>query len=280
MGVKVIKGGGRHVSHTLINRGVKIVNMVERRRASSALSGQWPNAEQIKLVELLRYTPMEMTSPLVAVLVPVLGRPARVEPLVRSFTETSSAHARLYFIAQQSDLDEVAAIRATGYEPIIVGDDDRSWARKINRGYNKTSETWMLLGADDIAFAPGWIDAIMPILQEHRGVIGTNDLGNHGTIHGTHSTHPLVHRSYADLCGTVDERNSVVHGNYDHNYPDTELVATAVRRGLYVHRADCVIEHLHPAWGKGQDDATYQRGNLKVQQDAALFTSRRSLFGF
>jgi hypothetical protein len=228
---------------------------------------------------------------LIAVLVPVLARPHRVAPLLSSFrAATGECDATLYFIAQHSDTDEVAAIRealgdvggpGNGDGLILVDDHDRSWAKKINRGYERTTESWLLLGADDLAFRPGWVDTIRGrgLLYGHRGVIGTNDLGNPGTMIGTHSTHPLVCRGYADVMGTADERLHVLHEGYDHNFPDNELVATARKRGLYIHCCECVIEHLHPAWHKGHTDATYARGQKNFFQDQKLFEARARRFG-
>lgn len=238
-------------------------------------------AADLPLVDVLHAAASAVEQPRIAVLVPVLARPQRVAPLLRSFTTaTCSNDATLYFIAQRSDGAELAALRAADVEPILVDDSDRSWAKKINRGYEQTSEPWLLLGADDLAFHPGWVDAVRGRLRDHPGVIGTNDLGNGATMAGTHSTHPLVRRLYADICGTADERRRVVHEGYDHNFPDTELVATARGRGLYVHALDCVIEHLHPAWGKAPRDATYALGRRRVREDRALFVRRGRMFGW
>jgi len=221
------------------------------------------------------------TMPLVAVLVPVLGRPHRVRALVDSFSAaTSPGDAALYFVAQSSDVEEVAAIRAAGLEPILVGDEDRSWARKINRAFERTSETWMLLAADDLRFHAGWVDSVRRLLSVHEGVIGTNDLGNPSTMQGLSSTHPLVRRKYAQVCGTADERNKVLHEGYDHNFADSELVNTAKRRGLYVHCFGCRVEHLHPAWGKGDWDPVYARGQSTYHQDGALFAARGRSHGW
>jgi hypothetical protein len=218
---------------------------------------------------------------LVDVIVPVLSRPHRVAPLLGSFrAATEAGDARINFIAQRSDVAELEAIRAEGLEPILVDDCDRSWAKKINRGYEATSAPWILLGADDLSFHRGWVDVVRHQLRSHRGVIGTNDLGNRHTIEGTYSTHPLVRRLYARICGTVDERNKVVHEGYDHNFPDTELVITARNRGLYLHRTDCVIEHLHPFWGKSTNDPVYARGQAHVREDQALFVARGRRFGW
>jgi len=219
--------------------------------------------------------------PLIAVLVPVLRRPQRVQPLLDSFrSATDRNDAKIYFIAQTSDSEEVAAIRAVDIEPILVADGHRSWAKKINIGYRSTDEPWLLLAADDVAFHSGWVDVIRPLLLSHHGVLGSNDLGNKATIHGLHSTHPLVRRAYADHCGTVDERGKVLHEGYDHNFPDTELVATAKKRGLYLHRQDFIIEHMHPVWGKGQTDPVYKLGAQNFARDQALFLNRSKRFGF
>jgi hypothetical protein len=238
--------------------------------------------EQRLLAELRAAVSAEHpTSPPIAVLVPVLGRPHRVGELLGSFrSATSPADARLYFIAQVSDVEEVAAIRAHGFNPILVGDEDRSWGRKINRGFERTGESWLLLGADDLRFHAGWVERVRHLLKAHMGVIGTNDLGNPSTMTGTSSTHSLVRRSYARICGTADERNKVLHEGYDHNFPDSELVVTARRRGMYVHCVRCVVEHMHPAWGKGHMDTVYARGQQTYHQDSALFAHRRRVFGW
>jgi hypothetical protein len=244
---------------------------------------RWAGPEETALRhQLVHYVQSEIFgAPLIAVIVPVLGRPSRVAPLLESFrVATSDNDARIYFVAQRSDTAEVEEIMRLGHEPILVDDHDRSWCRKINRGYERTTEPWLLLGADDLDFHIGWVDIVRRLLLSHPGVIGTNDLGNPNTMKGNTSTHPLVRRAYAKICGTADERDRVLHGGYDHNYPDTELVATARARSLYIHRADCIIEHLHPAWGKAATDETYLLGQRRVQQDAALFTQRAKTFGW
>lgn len=217
---------------------------------------------------------------LIAILVPVLSRPHRVAPLLESFRRATSPNdAALYFVAQRSDHEEIEAIRACEADAILVEDADRSWAKKINRGFAATSEPWLLLGADDLAFHPGWVDSVRDRLRTYPGVIGTNDLGNSSTMNGKSSTHPFVRRSYASIFGTADERGKILHEGYDHNFPDSELVQTAKARGLYTHERRCMIEHLHPLWGKGQHDRIYQLGQRNWNADEALFKQRCRTFG-
>lgn len=266
-------------------RGKKRIRAVIASRAQAAVARAAPSRthvlsalERSLLLDLNSAVAAEVLptdSPPIAVLVPVLSRPQNVSKLVASFrATTSSKDAVLYFVAQASDAAEVEAIRRAGFEPILVDDANRSWAKKINRGFEQTTEPWLLLGADDLRFRSGWVDVVRKLLRVHRGVIGTNDLGNGSTIRGTSSTHPLVRRKYAEICGTIDQRNKIVHEGYDHNFPDTELSLTAKQRGVYIHCVRCIIEHMHPAWGKSSSDATYRRGQSSFRQDGALFSAR------
>lgn len=230
----------------------------------------------------------------IAVLVPVLNRPRNVRPLCDSFLASDvCGRATLYFIAQDNDYAEVVAIEenARRCKLIVVPADKQSWAKKINAGYEATTEPWMLLCGDDVRFHPGWIDALAPHMANHD-VIGTSaqtqSTGRReqrqnarGRVDRTpHSPHPLVARSYADEFGTVDERRKVVHDGYHHNFPDTELYRTALIRGRYGFARECVIEHRHPIYATAEDDDTYRLGRSRFEDDERLFQSRAKRFGF
>lgn len=213
----------------------------------------------------------------IAVLVPVLGRPQRVKPLIESLRQ-STDEATIYFIANESDREEVDAIRKAEANLFLC--EGVSWAKKINFGFANTVEPWMLLGADDLKFHSGWVDRIrMNLVSKKAGVVGTNDGGNVTTFHGAHSTHPLVSRNYAMQFGTIDGRG-ICCEQYHHNYVDNEIVETAKLRGQWVHEKECLIEHLHPIWGKAPHDATYIKGRERIHEDCALFAARSRRFGF
>jgi hypothetical protein len=38
------------------------------------------------------------------------------------------------------------------------------------------------------------------------------------------------------------------------------------------------VEHLHPFWGKGKHDATYEKAMAHGRADQQLFTARRALW--
>jgi hypothetical protein len=218
----------------------------------------------------------------VAVLIPVLDRPSRVGPLVDSLTvsENTEAPATPYFLCSPGDDAQIAAVRASGSELFVVdwepGRGD--YAKKMNYGWRHTEEEWVFFAADDVLFRPGWLEACFRVFGETEAcVIGTNDLGNRTVMDGRHSTHTLVHRDYA-VCGSIDDPTVILHEGYWHNWVDNELVETAKWRGTFASAGDAHVEHLHPFWRKGGDDATYERGRRHFNDDQALFNQRRRLW--
>jgi glycosyl transferase family 2 len=225
----------------------------------------------------------------IAILAPVLGRPQNATPLVESIAESAAVDWHLVFLASPDDYDEIEACFRAAREiaPDRVHVTVVTWAagagdyaRKINHGYRVTAAPYVLCAADDLLFHPGWDTALLEAAERFDvGVVGTNDLGNQRTVNGTHSTHPLVARCYIDrLGGHVGHPGSVYFEGYDHQWVDTELVATAQTRGCYAHCAGAIVEHRHPMWGKAQSDATYRKGLARGDDDRRLFESRRMLW--
>lgn len=220
-----------------------------------------------------------MTS--VAVLVPVLGRPHRADPVARSIRE-SEPRATPLFLCSPEDDAEIAECRRVAWTLVMkweAGHGD--YARKMNFGYlhaRNLGFEWVFLGADDLVFHPGWFDAC---LRAHDSgdfcVVGTNDLGNTRVVRGHHSTHTLVHTDYLD-CGTADEDGLILHEGYGHQFVDDEFIQTAMGRHTYVHARDAQVEHLHPNWGKGGDDATYRKGAASFEADRLLYEDRQPLW--
>jgi hypothetical protein len=220
----------------------------------------------------------------IVVIVPVLNRPQRALLVAQSLHESAVHDYRLVFVCSPGDDAEIDAChyasRELGADIHIVnwqpGHGD--WAKKINAVYAQTEEPFLLLGADDLVFHPGWDVAALEIAHRGFGVVGTNDLGNPTVKRGLHSTHPLVARDYIDACGTVDECGKILHEGYRHNWVDAELVETAKQRGAWAFAADSLCEHFHPFWSKAEDDPTYVAGREHYNADSRLFQSRRRLW--
>lgn len=216
--------------------------------------------------------------PDVVILVPMLGRPHRVQPLLESI-DTTTPGARVLFCLTPGDNEVVAAVEKAGREHITVqwqrhGD----YARKINAGYRHTTEPLIFLGADDLRFHPGWLSAARRALTPGIGVVGTNDLGSPRVRSGEHATHCLVTRDYADQYGTIDQPGQIMHEGYWHEFVDDEMVETAKHRKAWAHAADSHVEHLHPSWRKAPQDALYRQQGARMRHSRPLFEQRRQLW--
>lgn len=212
--------------------------------------------------------------PALAVLVPVLGRPHRIVPFLQSLAAATPGRYRVVFIADSHDTPTIGAIEKAHATPLIV---DGNYAHKINKGVHATSEQLLFLGADDLHFHPGWLEAAKAKLTPGIGVVGTNDLCNGRVIAGEHSTHSLVTRAYTEL-GTIDDPTRLLHEGYPHEFVDDEFVQTAMYRGAYAHAHDSVVEHLHPQVGKAPMDDLYAAQRQRMRHGARIYRRRRHLW--
>lgn len=213
------------------------------------------------------------------ILVPMLGRHHRVEPLLASIDQATPA-ASVLFLLSNNDTRVRQVVRASGrrfrelpYQP--VGD----YALKINMGAAVTSESLLFTGADDLFFHPGWFERALAALGPGIGAVGTNDLGNPRVTAGEHATHFLLTREYVRR-GTIDQPDSgmIFHPGYPHEFVDDEFVETAKHRGAWAMALDSYVEHLHPHWGKAKTDALYQQQPSRMRMGQAIYRRRRGLW--
>lgn len=218
----------------------------------------------------------------VNVLIPVLERPGRVAPLMESLRNSVGPEHALHelFLCSPGDDEEIAAITSGGFDYAVMewpaGDGD--FAMKTNTGVALTDREWVFVGADDLYFHPGWLDAC---LATHKAtgalVIGVNDMGNPTVMRGHYATQMLVHRDYATN-GVIDAPGLLLCEEFSHNCVDTELVETARFRGTFASARDARVEHLHHVWKKSVDDATYAKGREKHLLDRQRLQRRRHLW--
>jgi glycosyltransferase involved in cell wall biosynthesis len=217
----------------------------------------------------------------VLVVVPVLRRPHRAEPLAASLAAATPEPHRLLFVCTEGDADEIAACRAIGADVLTIDhrpEDGGDYAIKTNAAVSESTEPRIFTGADDLHFHPGWLPAATARLTDGIGVVGTNDLGSPRVVAGDHATHSLVTRTYAAQ-GTADQPAAVFHEGYFHNFVDDELVGTAKARGAWAFAADSHVEHLHPHWNRSiPRDAVYDLAQGRFERDRRLFRRRRHLW--
>lgn len=207
------------------------------------------------------------------ILIPVLGRPHRVKPVLRSIAGTVSVPHRVLFICDPGDREQQHAIAMAGGWMISPGG---GYAAKIRAGVNATDEPLVFLGADDLEFRAGWLEAATARIAGGASVVGVNDLIPRRRQRRGHATHFLMTRAYANL-PTIDGAPGPLSGAYDHNFVDDELIATATSRGVYAYAADSHVRHDHPMTG-GQDDDTYRKGRAGFHADRTIFQGREHLW--
>lgn len=221
-------------------------------------------------------------------IVPVLGRPERVEPFMQNWLETTTVASALVFVSSPSDLEERIALRLQGAYSIVAefepGPGD--FAKKTNMAARMSKDVWpesryIFAGADDLLFHEGWDTAALEMAEKTgKGMIGTQDGGNPLVVRGRHATHSLFSRRYIEEEGASwDGPGTVYSESYDHQYVDAEAVHIAQQRGEWVFCEASYVEHLHVLWGKAPDDATYRKALAHGVSDGALFRARQRLYG-
>lgn len=222
----------------------------------------------------------------VLIVVPLLGRPHRVRPLLESVAATSvesrvllviSAHDTGTAMAVQAALNIVPKLSMLAIGYTNIGD----YAKKINAAFLITDEPFLFLGADDLKFHPGWCEAALARMEDPKiGVVGTQDMGNPRVLAGEHSTHSLVRRAYVYEPGAViGQPGAVLNPDYPHEWVDDELVRTAMFHRAWDFAEDSIVEHLHPNWDKAPTDAIYDESLERSRVGERLFYHRRHLWG-
>lgn len=204
------------------------------------------------------------------ILIPVLNRPHRVEPLMKSAL-AATPEAEVLFLADPDDEPELEALEAAGANYLTI---DTGYAGKINHGVRKTDRPLIFTGADDLHFHQGWFEIARDEINERVRVVGTNDLCSDRVQAGLHATHLLMTRDYA-LQPTADGGRGPFCEYYHHWFCDDELVETAVARNVITFAFGSIVEHYHPMVGKAETDSTYVKGASRRREDKRLYLRRR-----
>jgi len=214
----------------------------------------------------------------VAVLVPTLGRPNRIESLLENLRTSTSGDFSVYFVAERDDAPTIESVRRARAN-LIFNEGPSTYASCINTAYRQTDEPYIFLAADDVVFVCRWLEAALACMADPAiGVVGTVDPR---APTPDHSAHSLVRRQYvAERSGCLDLRDAVLYP-YWHGFTDHELVGVAKSRNAYKYCEAALVEHRHPGWdslgrvrGGASLDATYRKGNRYHRQDTITFIDR------
>ena len=218
---------------------------------------------------------------MIDILVPVLGRPGNVDSLIESIYRTTSVPHKVWFLTSPDDEAQREACLATDERIIEVEGKHNQYPRKMNVGFRASTESFVLLAADDIDFQADWDTIALTMAEETgAGVIGLNDLANKQVMKGVWSTHPLVRRSYImEQGGSLDGPGTLLHEGFDHNFVERELCGLAMQRGKWDFAPEAKVKHRHPIYRTATEDETYKKGQSTFRQDQLLFLERAKLWG-
>ena len=216
---------------------------------------------------------------MIAVLVPTFGRADRLARVAANIAENTETEHRVVFAVEAEDVASIAAAAELDVD-VVVNEGRPNYSGAITTAYRETPAEYVFAGADDLNFQPGWDTAALALMDGWVQVVGTNDLLNPYVTAGLHATHYLVDRRYLDDVGGVVDQGpgSFLFDGYDHQYTDTEFIATAKMRSRFRPCLESVVEHIN-AWSpKGTVDATAHKTQVTAAADSALYDSRRDLW--
>ena len=169
-----------------------------------------------------------------AVLIPTFQRPHRLWEVAENALQ-SSPDVVVYFVVEADDAGTMEMIPSNPFSNVnfIYNERSRNYAGAINTGVHRTTEPLVFAGADDLNFHGGWLEIATAQMIDPIKVVGTNDLANPDVLAGSHATHYLVARDYATN-GVVDEPGPMLHEGYNHNWTDTEFIATAREKKQWI----------------------------------------------
>lgn len=206
----------------------------------------------------------------VAILVPILDRPHRIEPLLANIAATTpEPHSVVFATSDNASIEECNRLGA--WQSI---DDGDTWPNRINRLFHATDDEYVFLCADDVLFHDGWLPPLLAAQEDMGGGVAVPV-----DLHNPYGTLALVARSYIDaFSGCIDTPGVVVWPSYEHNWSDTELFQVAASRGRHRYVPESVVEHLHHGIGRSNalpHDGTYAKGHEAFQRDHVRHLARR-----
>lgn len=172
------------------------------------------------------------------------------------------------------DLQEHGSALVRVYTPVKVV--QRPSGSTAVEGWNMAADAamsdgadWLVLGADDIVWGPGWLAAALAAAEPGKAqVVGLND--GHTNLHH-YGAHYMVTADFVNK----HQGGYFIPPHYKSWWFDRETCEKADHLGLYVASWDAMAEHLHPEWKTAEMDDTYKMGYALHDADQKLYNKRK-----
>lgn len=213
--------------------------------------------------------PEAVKAPRVSVVIPTRHRAEGLARSLQSLLATTQGfEVEPVVVADLDDGETLARFRASDapWKVVVNPDPELTGIPKWNLGAAASTGDWLVTGADDVVWQPGWLQAALN--SRHSGFVGLND-GR--TDPQKFSTHYMLTRGLAiDLLGGVLQVPA-----YRAWYSDIEVCERMRRAGRYVTAPEPSLEHAHPALGTGPRDELHERAQVFYAADKDTFERRR-----
>lgn len=227
----------------------------------------------------------------VTIVVPVLGRPQNAAPFMASLRASITCGDRpdvIVVVNYQTDVETEDAWIAAGASVLHCAVEPGSFGQKANLAAGFIDNGWMFLCGDDVAFHPGWLEAALTDVPDEVCVIGVSEIPDDAVLDrgrigpayeatlrsAEHTNHMFFRMSYIREKGASWDGPGTVAGPYRHWFTNNEMSTKARQDGVWLARPESVVEHLHPYFGKGEMDATYELGEKHAAKDSLLWNQR------
>lgn len=213
---------------------------------------------------------------MISVLLATTGRPQAAESFARNLLETTRGHDVELVAAVDDDVHTAARLVSVGFPRFTLDYSGalRGCSNAWNAALRASEGDPVVLAADDLEFASGWLDAALSTLDAFDGgwgFVGFND-GHWGP---ELSTHYLVSRRLiVEAFGGV-----IAWPCYQHSFNDREANDRARAAGRYAWSEQAVVRHRHWLFGERQQDETDTR-LLPGHPDSERAYEQRKAAGF
>ncbi len=204
----------------------------------------------------------------VSIITPSTRRPEQLRACIERLIETTQEHDVEIICVIDDCPDSLKALE--GLPIIVISNPKHQGAGACwNQGSRIATGGAFVLGADDVIYHDGWLDAALAALDKlgGSGMVGLNDL--HVPEHAF-ATHHLMTRDfvikYMGGCFVIPV--------YGHQFIDLEATARARRASKYIWARDAIVEHRHPAHKMAPNDFVYRLGGSHFARDRKTYQAR------
>jgi glycosyltransferase involved in cell wall biosynthesis len=207
-----------------------------------------------------------------------LGKHPRISLVHATRGRTSKAvacrEAWLGLAQDPTRIEHVFAVDADDKESVTMGkqflsvvSEKRSCVAAWNLAAKKARGDLIVQLSDDWVPPIGWDAKLLSLVQDR-------DLQKEPiviAVHDGHRTGPLLCMAILSRARLEQQGGELFHDGYESVFSDNEFSHRAWRDGIVIDARHLYrFEHQHPAFKKGNWDATYQHNNTRERYDAGL----------